>query len=337
MMRITRYSKWVVLLIVFIVSLLIFFTQIDRVQATFSDAHAAVVLLRFETEIMQKTPAGQYYESLFWKHNDELIEIASKYPEHRVDFSNVTRMFIPEIEALLDGKGDAVYVSREDIESLKAELAWFASVGSPALHDDIQKELERFPLDQFIAMSLNEAMDFVNSSWIPESIVEKSLVPDSDGQWAYYVLNGVYFEYPKGYTLQVSDSLSNSAYLIPSSNDMPNYWNPCIVRIGVFSVSPDQKDKYDPHSWYSTERVLCETNIQNVDFPGTSFSTSNSDYPISYLYGFQYNATNQLAVRISVYRYQNSVTTRPQERPDTMNQRYEYFKHMVESLRIQAK
>jgi len=336
-MIIIRHSRWWLLLIIFIVSLFIFLTQVDSVQATFSDAHAALVLLRFETEIMQKTPAGQYYESLFWKHNDELIEIARKYPEHRVDFSNVTRMFIPEIEALVDGKGDSIYVSREDIENLKAELAWFASVGTPALHADIQKELERFPLDQFIGMSLNEALDFVNSSWIPESIVEKSLIPDSDGAWAYHVLNGVYFEYPKGYNLQISDSLSNSAYLIPSSDDMPDYWNPCIVRIGVFSVSPDQKDKYDPHSWYSAERILWETNIQNVEFPGTSLSTSNSDYPVSFLYGFQYNETNQLAVRISVYVYQNSVTTRSPEHPDTLNQSYEYVKRMVESLRIHSK
>lgn len=173
-------KRWVIAVIV-LASLSFFFTQVNSVRATFGDVHAVMVLLRVETEILQKTPAGQYYESLFWKYNDELIEITSKYPEHRVEFSRVTRMFVPELEALLDGKGDTVYITPQHIEILKAELAWFESMGSESLRDAIQRELQRFPLDQFIGMTMSEAQDFVNMSWTPNSIFEKLLVPGRMG------------------------------------------------------------------------------------------------------------------------------------------------------------
>ena len=36
---------------------------------------------------MQTDPFGQYYKSLFWKYNDELLQIMYAHPEHREKFS----------------------------------------------------------------------------------------------------------------------------------------------------------------------------------------------------------------------------------------------------------
>src|SRR5919109_5450301 len=131
-------KRWVIVVIVVgILSGLMM--RVNSVRATFSDMHSAMVLLRLETEILQETPAGRYYEALFWKHNDEIIKITRQYPEHMVEFSHVTRMFVPELEALLDGKGDTAYITPEHIENLKREFAWFASVGSHALREDIER------------------------------------------------------------------------------------------------------------------------------------------------------------------------------------------------------
>ena len=326
-------QRWVFAVIVLAV-FSILATQVSSVRATFSDMHAAMVLLRLETEIMQKTPAGRYYESLFWKHNDEVIEVTREYPEHRVEFSRTTRMFVPELEALLNGKGDSVYITPQQIENLKAELAWFASVGSPALREDIEREQQRFPLDQFIGMTMSEAEDFVNSSWTPASIIEKSLVANSDGEWAYYVHNGVYFEYPSSYDLQISESQEDSIYLIPSTG-MPEYWNPCVIRVRILKIPPAEKDKYNPRFGYSPENVLWEAKIQNADFPGIDFAAIIPDYPVSHIHSFQYNDTNQIAVRMSVYVYKNSEITTSLGYSELINQRYEYFQHMMESLQIQ--
>jgi hypothetical protein len=332
-MTISRRSRRMALLIALIVSLVAFLTQIDAVQATFTDMHAATVLLRLETEIMQKTPAGQYYEVLFWKHNDELIEITRKYPEHRVEFSRVTRMFIPEIEALLDGKGDAVYITPEHIKNLKAEFAWFASVGSPTLQEDIERELQRFPLDQFIGMTMSEAQDLVNSSWIPDSVIEKSIVPNSDGQWAYYVYNGVYFEYPSSYSLQISESQENFIYLIPTSGT-PENWDPCVVKVRVFNAPPYENNGYT-RPWYLPEHILWESQIKNIEFPGFNFAGIIPDYPVSHIHSFQYNEANQLVVQMSVFVYETNEAFHSLDDSAAINQKYEYFYHIVDSLQIQ--
>lgn len=329
-----KLNKLWIIVVVLLGILSVLLMQVNSVRATFSDMHSAMILLRLETEVMQKTPAGRYYESLFWKHNDEIVEITNVYPEHMVEFSRVTRMFIPEFEALLNGKGDTAYITSEHIENLKAELAWFASVASPALREDIQRELQRFPLDQFVGMTMSEAQDFVNSGWTPDPLIEKSIVPNSDGEWAYYVHNGVYFEYPSSYNLQVSGSQEDSIYLIPSTNT-PEYWNPCVIRVLISSVSPAEKDRHNPRSWYLPEHVLWEAEVQNAQFPGIYFAGIVPDYPVSHLKSFQYSEINQLAVRMTVYVYKNSETTQPLDYSAVLNQRYEYFQHMMESLRLQ--
>lgn len=324
-------KRWVIAVIV-LASLSIFFTQVNSVRATFGDVHAVMVLLRVETEILQKTPAGQYYESLFWKYNDELIEITNKYPEHRVEFSRVTRMFVPELEALLDGNGDTVYITPQHIEILKAELAWFESMGSESLRDAIQRELQRFPLDQFIGMTMSEAQDFVNMSWTPNSTFEKLLVPGSDGKWAYYIQNGVYFEYPGSYNLQFSESKDNFIYLIPTTGT-PEQWDPCVVKVRILNVSVNEKDIYNPRSWYSSEHIVWETNTHNAEFPGDEFATSKPGLAVSSLHAFQYNDENQLGVHIWVFLNENHYGE-SLDYTEMINQRYPYFQHMINSVRV---
>ena len=332
-MKISKLLQWMIPLVILAASLVAFFSQTDAVQATFTDFHTALVLVRVEREILQKSPAGQYYESLFWKHNEEIVEITRKYPDHNIEFSNVTRLFVPGLEALLDGKGSTVYITADQIKSFEGELAWFASMGSPALQDDIQKELQRFPLDQFIGMSMSEAQDFVNSHWVPDSVMEKSLVPDSDGKWAYFILNDVYFEYPGSYKVQVSESNTNHIYLIPST-DLPENWDSCVVKISVFKVSPDDKDDHNPRLWYSPEDIVWQTDIWNDKFYGNEFASGRTDYPVSSLHSFQYNKENQLAAHIWVFLNEN-LRGSSLDYSDWISQRYGYFQHLVMSLRVQ--
>jgi len=44
----------------------------------FSNVHAVAVLWRIKDEILQKSPAGQYYEVMFWKHGREQVQIMVK-------------------------------------------------------------------------------------------------------------------------------------------------------------------------------------------------------------------------------------------------------------------
>lgn len=327
-------KRWFVIMIVIGLTSSFLFAQTASVRATFNDLHATMVLLRFDTEALQKTPAGQYFESLYWKHNDELIDIARKYPRHAVEFSDATLKFVPELEAFLDGKGDKAYITYDHMQSLKAELDWFISVSSPALRDDIQRELQRFPLDQFVGMTMSEAYDLVNTSWSSDDAIEKSIVPGSNGEWAFYVHNDVYFEYPASYNLQVSSSKDNYIYLIPTT-DVPEYWNPCVVKLRILYIPIEKIDEQNPRTWYSSENVLWERSIELSEFPGIAFATINPDYPLSNLQSFQFNEASQRGVHISTMVYGDARLTGSLDYSEIENHRFEYFQHMVASLRVQ--
>lgn len=334
-MKLSRRSRWVIFIVGFLTITVLILTQVRSVQATFTNVHVGMVLLRVEREIMQKSPAGQYYEALFWKHNDELMQIARDHPENNEEFWRVTRLFIPGLEALLNGEGDTAQITSEQVESLKAELDWLASVGSPFLREDIEKEEQRLPLDYFAGMTMSDALDFINSSWTPDSApVQQNLVPDSDGQWAYYLYNNVYLEYPASYYVQASES-SDYIYFVPSTG-MPEYWSPCVVRVHIWNVLPADELSASPYPRYTSQgSIVWESPILNGGFGGVEFIASRADWSTMDLDAFQYNAEIQRAVLFQVLTRDNPVVAEPSEYSLILDQQYEYLQHMISSVRFQ--
>jgi len=328
-----KHFRQLIFTTVLLVLLIILLSQVSSVRAIFNGAYAFKVFLRVQSEIMQKTPAGQYYEAMFWKHNDELLQILYAHPEHKETFLNANLFFVPELDALLNGEGDHAYIMQEHVDLFRAELDWFASMGSSALRDDIQREQQRIPLDIMVGMNMNEALEFVNSSVSDVSLIENQLVPGSDGLWAYHIYNGVYFEYPANFSLQISESENNIIYLIPSSGS-PDYWNSCVIKVRFSDVLPDDKDMYNPRLQYPVEMIKWEENIQNVEFSGIGFITSAPNWSVIDLHAFQFNEENQLAVETIVMVNENPQLTNPIEYSELVNQRYEYFQHLVESLQL---
>jgi hypothetical protein len=333
-MKINKPSRRLVLWVVLLVSLIFLAAQVDAVRATFTDVHAFKVYLRVEAEIMQKTPAGQYYESLFWKHSDEFVQIMSAHPEHKEELKDAVFAFAPELEALLNGDGDKVYITAEDVEGIKSELDWLASVGSPVFRDDIDRERQRLQLDDMVGMSMNEALEFINHSVSSSSRVENTLVPDSDGRWAYIVHNGVYLEYPASYSVQISESIEDIVYFIPPTISSEP-WNPCVIRVQFVDVPVGEQDIRNPRSRFSPESIVWENEIQNIEFPGYGFITSVPDWSVMDIHAYQYNEEKQLMVNIAVLANENPQLANPYEYSELINQRYEYFLHMLENLRVQ--
>lgn len=332
-MKLGKRSRWIIFLVILLAAVTILLTQVKSVQATFTNMHAFTVLLRVETEIMQKTPAGQYYESLFWKHNDELMRIASQHPENNEEFWRVTRLFIPSLEALLNGEGDTVEITAEQVESLNAELDWLASMGSTGLREDIQKEQQRLPLDTFVGMTMNEALDLINSTWAPDSIVEKTLVPDSDGSWAYYVHKGVYLEYPGSYALQTSGSESDYLYFVPLQG-LPERWYACVMKVRFWNVPATDTNASDPRTWYSHENVLWERAVQNAEFSGVEVISSRADPSRINLHAFLYNHEKQLAVDVWVLIMESGQFPADFDYSTMVNEQYEYFQHLVDTIKL---
>lgn len=331
-MKIAKRSRWIILIPIAVVVLTMFATQIDSVRAVFSDMHMVGVLLRVESEIMQKTPAGQYYESLLWKHNGEIGQLSSKYPENNEKIIDALRLFAPALEALVNGDGDTVQITSEQVNALKAQLDFLASVGSPALKEDIEKEQQRLQLDRFVGMTMEEAWNVINMTWAPEPMEPPMLVAGSDGKWAYYVWSNVYFEYPGAFHVQTSETEKDSIYLVPSSN-VPEQWNPCMMKVRIWSVPFAKKDEVNPLNSYSPESIVWESVIQNSEFPGVESISNIQDSPIMNYRAFQYNEENQIAVDIWVIVNENPFAESV-DPTETIYQRYEYVQRMIGSLKI---
>lgn len=334
-MKISQRSRWMILFALLTVLSVLILSGVKAVRATVSDMHVISVLLRVEAEVMQKTPAGQYYESLMWKHTAEINQIISAHPENNEKIMSALRLFTPGLEALVDGEGNTVHITSEQVGAIQEQLDFFVSVGSPAFREDIEKERQRLQLDRFVGLTMNDAWDLINSAWTPDSVEPPLLVPGSDGKWAYYVHDGIYLEYPVNFRVQVSAMENDKVYFVPSS-DSPELWNPCTLYVKFIRVSPEEKDKHNPRARYSSEMIPWEVEIENAEFPGTEFVVSQSDWIAMNLRAYQYNYENQMAVEFWAFVYENPQLEDSTAYAEMINQRYEYFQHMVNSLRIQS-
>ena len=332
-MKPSKRFRWSIGFAILFLFLIVLLSQVDTVKATFSTLHAFRVYVRVQTEIFQKMPAGQYYESLFWKHNDEVLRIMQAHPEHREVFIQDLRVFVPELEELLDGDGDQSYVTSEHVQSLKAELDWFAAMGSPPLRDDIEREQQRLPLDAMVGMTMNEALEFINSTWIPDPGEEKLFVPESAGKWAYYVYNGVYIEYPGNYSMQISGSQQGYIYFMPSQAS-PELWNPYVMKVRIWSVPQNEVNANSPRAWYSPESIAWDSPIQNSQFPGVEFISLKPNSQSVDIHAYQYNVENQLAIDTWVFVYDDTAFSNSSNYSELISQQYEYFEHMVENLHV---
>lgn len=353
-----KRSRWVIVFGILLSSLALLATRISTVRATFDVGHAVQVYLRVEAELMPKTPAGRHYVDLYYKHLCEIFQIIDAHPEHNETLVQAFVLFAPELEALLDGEGDRVYISSQHVTSLQAELDWFASRGSQALREDIQKERQLLSLDQFVDMTMNQAWEYINSKWTPDMVVQPAatgipvatatpithnriteaqtkwvtdhnIVPGSNGKWAYYLHNGVYFEYPASYHIYVSP---NSLHFTTPQN-VVNWNDPTSITVDILTV--DKKDKLTPSAWFSTapRNVVWQRTLPGREFEGTEYilvAPIRENDVICTLGALLYNQENELGLHIQV----KGITPSTEDFA-LLSQEYEYFHHMMDNVRIQ--
>jgi hypothetical protein len=357
-----KRTFWIAATLVAAAMVFLFSPLADSVTALFSDAHAVDVLWRVRDEIMQKSTAGQYYEALFWKHSSEQVQILENHPEHYEEFWRLTRMFVPGLEALLDGKGDTVRITEEQVKSLQAELDWYASVGSPSFREDIKTEQQRFPLENFVGMTMSEALDHINSNWPPELTAESitpteaatqtpgpistpicvagydsnclagpSLVPNSDGQWAYYVSNGIYFEYPSTWHLEEKLGV---LFLLPTP-DSPESSSLSPVYLVVWILPNQGYSLYDPLdslTGLQYRPIIWNRPVSLPDFEGAEFLWNDQNAPAC-LEVFLYAENAQIVVELKVYIIDDQITELL-DNPNAVNEIFPDFQHITESFRI---
>jgi len=152
----------------FIIALIYFFSIKQTVHAFTDDVRVVKTLVRVETELLPSTPAGQYYEDLYFRNLQELTDIYDHDPYHSVAITYPRLiLFIPGLEALVNGNGSTEKITSEQVNALQEEINWLLERCKPSLCKDINNEEERLPLPVFIGMTYQEAWDDININFQP--------------------------------------------------------------------------------------------------------------------------------------------------------------------------
>ena len=259
----------------------------NSVIALYNTAHAVEVFLRFDAEILQKSPAGQYYRNLLMKHGEEQYQIVNDHPEHLDEFWKVVEMFVPGVEALVNGEGDTVRITREQMDRLRDEWEWESQFASPSFRGAVEMELKRLPLEKFVGMTMNEAWNFVKTKWASAPEIENSmpgcnLSPDSycvklapvenpNGEFSYYIFNRIYFEVPNAWKVLDGGFANDYRFLliIPSPDSLESQH---LQYINIYGGDNIAKAKQEL-GMYMNGVAAWEQSISTPDFEGVEFIT----------------------------------------------------------------
>jgi len=161
----TRRSLLVIIIIIFI----FLFASSIPVHAVGNIVHEIQIFNQVDHELLPSTAAGQYYRNLFYGNIQEINKIYNQYPERSLTVVYPRlQLFVPGLEALVNGKGSEEKITPEQVNALQQELDWLLTQCSPEFCRVITLEEERFPLTLFIGMSYQETWDYINENWKPD-------------------------------------------------------------------------------------------------------------------------------------------------------------------------
>jgi hypothetical protein len=132
----------------------------------------ADLLYRIRDELLDETSAGQHYIDVYYTHSAEIAGLMLTDPELDDMGLATLDLFVAGLEALLDGHGDTVTITADQVTQAQAFLDALSAAGSPALQQAIAEERARRPLVQMVGMTFDEAWTYLNGytltwTWLP--------------------------------------------------------------------------------------------------------------------------------------------------------------------------
>lgn len=308
-------------------------TNFQPVQGMIVDMHILISLWRFEKEVLQRSPVGQYFEGLAWVHIFEAIRIVNEHPEHEDEIQALAYLTLPHLDALLNGKGNTATITVEQIKAVKAEVNWWMTVANPSFQSDIQKTLELYPLDQFTGMTMDEALDYVNSHFA-ETREEPKIVDGTDGKWAYYNYRGVYFEYPSSWYVQTKeDGYYGNLFIIPST-ESSSQWNTGVTVFEAWEILSAPNQPFDLHREIDYIDVKWEEPVTVDGMEGYYFIYDPTKTGLfGVLESILYDEEKNTKVRITALLINPKGMFFGIDGND-IRKKYEYLFHITESVRM---
>jgi len=122
-----------------------------------------VTLYRVRDQLLETTPAGQHYRTLYYQHTGRIAKLLLYDPGLRAMGDQVLQAVTPGLRQLVDGQGDETVITAEMVRDLSAFLKRLAEADSGGeLTQAIEQEMERLSLDKLSGMTFAEAWQFIN-------------------------------------------------------------------------------------------------------------------------------------------------------------------------------
>jgi len=222
------------------------------------------LLYRVRDELLNTTPEGQRLSDLYYTYIPNIVQVLMVHPELSDSSFETMNLFAPSLQALLDGNGDSVVITTEQVQGLQSFLDALVQYGDEDLQSVILAELEKHPLENLIGLTMNGAWSQINGyefEWLqplgnanPYTTKQGSTIPvkfsltDFEGNFA--TDETVY--------LQVTDSNGNIVIGPVQINNNPNTG----IKIQGNQYHYNLKTKDLPVGSYTLE-VLYNNGIQS--------------------------------------------------------------------------
>jgi len=122
----------------------------------------AQLLYQIRDEILSQTPEGQRLTLLYYAHSAEIATLMLSDEVFDTQGLDTLNLFVPGLQALVDGNGNTVTITAEQVNAAQAFLDELSSIGSPELQQAIQAERERYHLESMIGLTMDQAWTYVN-------------------------------------------------------------------------------------------------------------------------------------------------------------------------------
>ena len=124
-------------------------------QATFD----IELFYRVENEILSQTPLGQHYINLYYGHGVEITDILRNDSVLKDEGIATLEQWEPKLQALLDGQGNTVLISQEEVDAVDHFLSGLEAVASVDLKTTIQTEKAEMNLQGLVGKSMSQAWE----------------------------------------------------------------------------------------------------------------------------------------------------------------------------------
>ena len=167
----------------------------------------------------------------------------------------------------------------------------------------------------------------------PDCLKKPTLVAGSNGLWAYYILNGVYFEYPSTWRIQVHNTQQNHLFTVFASGS-PEVDHILALHLYVYldllQVIKENDLLESPETILQRPTTIWKHPVTLTDFQGVEFFWIHAT---GHLEVFLYNEPEQIVVDIEAI-FNNNDPAQLAFDPRTVEKILPNIQLLIESIRI---